>query len=28
VQSLDADGIVSSLTAVVDRVRYVDPDTP
>jgi phosphoglycolate phosphatase len=28
VQSLDADGIVPSLAAVADRVRYVRPDSP
>jgi phosphoglycolate phosphatase len=28
VQNLDADGIVPSLTAVADRVRYIAPDLP
>jgi phosphoglycolate phosphatase len=28
VQSLDADGIVPSLAAVADRLRYVPPDSP
>jgi phosphoglycolate phosphatase len=28
VQNLDADGIVPSLAAVADRVRYVPPDAP
>ena len=28
VQNLDADGIVPSLAAVADRVRYIAPDSP